>query len=94
MIGSDAFLLGWASCMIAGMMIAMSKGRNPAAWLILTLATGPFGLALLLYLPHSGRDPSVGIERESMELCGRCFEPVRRDSPACRYCGVARTRQA
>ena len=88
LIGEDGLLLIWWVNIILVMMLAMGRDRNPALWLLAASAGGPLATLALLLLPSTGRDPAIGIEREAMELCDACLEPVRRDRERCRHCGT------
>lgn len=87
MLSEPALLLLWSASAIAAMTFAMGRERNSFVWLLAALATGPVAPLLLLALP-AARHPSSPLEREAMELCDACLEPVRRDRDRCRHCGA------
>ena len=87
MLNEQALLLVWSISAICAMTLAMGRERNPLLWLAITLPLGPTAPALLLALPPLP-DRTSPLEREAMELCDACHEPVRRDRDACRYCGA------
>src|SRR5262245_51774806 len=87
-VSHDAFIFLWSMSVLTAATLAMGKARAPFGWLRASLLTGPIALLTLLRLPHSGHDPAASMEAESMDLCRKCLEPVRRDAPTCRYCGI------
>lgn len=86
---SEPALLGlWGGSAIAAMTFAMGRDRNSFLWLLAALATGPVAPLLLLGLPAT-RPQGSPLDREAMELCDACLEPVRRDRGRCVYCGAS-----
>jgi hypothetical protein len=67
---------------------AMGRHRNPLIWLLAGSTLGPAAVALLLVLPRGKYDPAIGLRPECMDLCLSCFEPIQKDTPECRYCGL------
>ncbi|KRB80826.1 hypothetical protein ASE00_17575 [Sphingomonas sp. Root710] len=93
MLSEPAVLL-WGVNALVAMTIAMAKDRSAAGWLLLALLAGPLAVVVLLCLPSTGHYAAVRLEPEAMELCDSCFEPVRRDRHACRYCGAVQFAKA
>ncbi|KQX21568.1 MULTISPECIES: hypothetical protein [unclassified Sphingomonas] len=87
MLSEQALLLLWGGSAVGTMTFAMGRDRNPLLWLFAALAAGPLAPLLLLALPPVCRD-GPPLDREAMELCDACLEPVRRDRRQCRHCGV------
>lgn len=87
MLSEEGWLLLWGGSAIWAMSLAMGRDRNPLLWLLAAFATGPLASILLVALPPARRDRPP-LDREAMELCGACLEPVRRDRRLCRYCGA------
>lgn len=87
MLSEPALLLLWGGSAVAAMTLAMGRDRNPLLWLVAALAAGPAAPLLLLALPPVRRD-GPALDREAMELCDDCLEPVRRDRRQCRHCGA------
>lgn len=88
MFDEDLIILLWTGAAIVTVSIAMDRQRNPAIWLVASLASGPLACALLLLLPRGEEVAAIGLRPLSMDLCPACFEPIRKDARACRYCGT------
>ncbi len=87
MLSEEGWLLLWGGSAVWAMSLAMGRDRNPLLWLLAAFATGPLALLLLFALPPARRDRPP-LDREAMELCDACLEPVRRDRRICRHCGA------
>lgn len=87
MLSEPALLLLWGGSAVGAMTFAMGRDRNPLLWLFAALAAGPAAPLLLLALPPVRR-AAPALDREAMELCDACLEPVRRDRRQCRHCGA------
>ena len=83
------FIIGVFS-MIAAWVLAGSKRRNRALWLMLAILFGPLTVLLLACFPKVGELSNAATEASSPLLyrkCPFCAEEIRREAVKCKHCG-------
>ena len=83
------YLLLWVAFGVACAVIALGRGRNGFAWLLIGFITGIFGLVVLLALPAIKPKDSLQSEQHSNEnrKCPLCAEDIKLEAVVCKHCG-------
>lgn len=87
-------LVIWIICGVVTAIIAASKGRSVAGWLLVGLVLGIFGIILIACLPalvkEAPRSPPqyAAIQEPRLEKnCPDCGETVLYVAKVCKHCG-------